>query len=180
MAFTKKELTNATALLNLAADFKKLGDQLVLAAQEVAKSGDAMTAHVVLAEASRLAKISGTADAISKINAQPMLGSTVSRDQGHILPLVKVADFLIPSYTFQPVEKYKVSLLEKDNETQKLWVLKALVDNNAPLLIEHRYVASKFFTEDGSLTRLGGNVLRDSNGVLGTSSEPSWSVTKTK
>lgn len=180
MAFTKKELTNATALLNLAQDFKALGDKLIAAALEVAKSGDAMTAHVVLAEASRLARVSATSDALSKINGQPMLDSNVSREQGHILPMVKVADFLIPSYTFQPVDKYKVSLLEKDNEVQKQWVLEALVKNNAPLLIEHRYVASKFFTEDGSLTRLGGNVLRDSNGVLGTSSEPGWSVTKTK
>lgn len=180
MAFTKKELTAATTLLNLAADFKKLGDQLVLAAQEVANAGDAMTAHVVLAEASRLAKLSGTADAISKINAQPMLGSTVSRDQGHILPLVKVADFLIPSYTFQPVDKAKVALLEKDNQEHKLIVLKALVKNNAALLIEHRYVASQFFNKDGALTGTGKHVLNDSKGVLGTSSEPSWSVTKTK
>ena len=109
-----------------------------------------------------------------------MLGSTVSRDQGHILPLVKVADFLIPSYTFQPVDKAKVALLEKDNQEHKLIVLKALVKNNAALLIEHRYVASQFFNKDGALTGTGKHVLNDSKGVLGTSSEPSWSVTKTK
>ena len=180
MALTKKELTNAIYLLNLAADFKALGDKLVLAAQEVAKSSDPLTAHVVLAEAGRMAKISATSDAISKVNAEPLDNATISREQGHILPMVKVADFLIPSYSFNPVDKFKVTLLEKDNQEHKLMVLKALVKNNATQLIEHRYVASKFFNTDGTITGTGRHVLEDSKGVLGTSSEPGWSVTKTK
>lgn len=178
MAFTKKELTNATTLLNLAQDFKKLGDQLILAALEVGKGSDPLTAHAVLAEAGRLARISNISDGLSAAIAAPL--PTINRAQGHILPALSGPGFLIPSYTYQPVDKFKVSILEKDNESHKLWVLKALVKNDAPLLIEHRYVASQFFSKTGQLTTIGKNVLNDSKGVLGTSSEPGWSVTKTK
>lgn len=177
MALTKKQQASITTLLNLAQDLNKLGDQLILAAIEVGKNNDPLITHAAVAEAGRLARVNNLSDNLSAAIGSAL--NAINRDQGHILPALAGPGFLIPSYTYKPVDKFKVSLLEKDNEVQKQWVLEALVKNNAPLLIEHRYVASKFFN-NGQLTGVGRRVLEDSKGVLGTSSEPGWSVTKTK
>ena len=167
----KTELEHATNLHAAAEQIKAaLSNFYSLSANYAKVTRNHALGHQVINQAFSVAGVRKLLENIDAV--QDGLLEKVARDQGQVTtPPQIIGAFLVPSYTYTPVDKVKPSLMSKD-DGDFLKVLEAMI-KTGEVAVEKRLVAAKF-TDPVK----GPKLLEACAGLVNVTREPGWSIKK--